>query len=56
MVDKVYAQEKTIDEYLEWPSETNYNLVFISIVIMIALAIIANYFWSKRKGRRFSAE
>ena len=54
--DKIYAQERSIDEFLEWPSETNYNFVFIAIVIMIALAIMANYLWSKRKGRRYSEE
>ena len=54
--DKIYAQEQTIDEFLEWPSETNYNSVFIAIVIMIALSIMANYLWSKRKGRRYSEE
>ena len=37
-------------------SETNYNLIFISIIIIIALAIMANYFWSKRKGREYSEE
>ena len=54
--DKIYAQEQTIDEFLEWPSETNYNFVFIVIVIIIALSIMANYLWSKRKGRRYSEE
>jgi hypothetical protein len=54
--DMIFAQEQNIDEFLEWPSETNYNFVFIVIVIMIALAIMANYLWSKRKGRDFSEE
>ena len=37
-------------------SEANYNFVFIVIAVIIAFAIIANYFWSKRKGREFSEE
>jgi hypothetical protein len=54
--DKIYAQEQGIDEFLEWPSTDNYNLVIIAIVIMIALSIMANYLWSNRKGRRYSEE
>ena len=53
--DKIYAQEQTIDEFLEWPSTENYNFVIIAILIMIAIGIIANYLWSNRKGRRYSA-
>jgi hypothetical protein len=41
---------------LEWPAENNYNFVFIAIVVIIAIGIIANYLWSKRKGREFSEE
>jgi len=37
-------------------SETNYNFVIISISIVIAFAVLANYLWSKRKGREFSEE
>jgi hypothetical protein len=37
-------------------SETNYNSVIVAVIIVIALAIMANYFWSKRKGRSFSQE
>jgi len=55
-IDKSYAQEKNIDEFLEWPSTNNYNFVVIAIVIMIAIGIMANYLWSYRKGRRFSEE
>ncbi len=54
--DKIYAQDQGIDKFLEWPSETNYNFVFIAIVIIIAIGIIANYLWSNRKGRRYSEE
>ena len=54
--DWIYAQEQTVDDFLEWPSETNYNFVLITIVVMIALSVIANYLWSKRKGRRYSEE
>lgn len=54
--ETIYAQEQTIDEFLEWPDETNYNSVFISIIIIIAFAIMANYLWSKRKGRSYSEE
>lgn len=54
--DRIYAQEKNIDEFLEWPSTNNYNFVVIAIVIMIAMGIMANYFWGNRKGRRFSEE
>ena len=54
--DKIYAQEQSIDEFLEWPSTENYNFVIIAIVITIAIGIIANYLWSNRKGRRYSVE
>jgi len=54
--DRVYSQGQNIDEFLHWPAETNYNFVLIAIVILIFLAILANYLWSKRKGRRYSAE
>jgi predicted negative regulator of RcsB-dependent stress response len=54
--DKIYAQDQDIDEFLEWPAENNYNFVFIAIVVIIAIGIIANYLWSKRKGREFSEE
>lgn len=55
-IDKIFAQEQSIEEFLEWPSETNYNFIFFTILVMIGLAIVANYFWSKRKGRRYSEE
>ena len=45
-----------IEKFLEWPSGPSYSFVLIAIVIMIVLSIIANYFWSKRKGRRYSEE
>lgn len=51
-----YSQEQTVDEFLEWPSENNYDFILIAIVVMIFLAIFANYLWSNRKGRKFSAE
>jgi hypothetical protein len=54
--DLIFAQERGIDEFLEWPSTDNYNFVIIAIVIMIAIGIIANYLWSSRKGRRYSEE
>ncbi len=54
--DLIFAQGQNIDEFLEWPSETNYNFVLVVIVIMIVLAVMANYLWSKRKGRRYSEE
>lgn len=54
--DLVFAQEQNIEDFLEWPSGTNYNFVFISIMIMIGIAIVSNYFWSKRKGRKYSEE
>ena len=53
--DLIYAQEQDIGEFLEWPSTDNYNFVIIAIVIMIVIGIIANYLWSNRKGRRYSA-
>lgn len=52
----IFAQQQNIEEFLEWPSEPNYSFVLIAIVIIIALSIMANYFWSKRKGRRYSEE
>jgi len=52
----IYAQGKTINEFLEWPPETNFNFVFISIIFIISFAILANYFWSKRKGSSYSEE
>jgi hypothetical protein len=54
--DKIHAQERGIDEFLEWPSTDNYSSVIIALVIMIAIGIIANYLWSNRKGRRYSEE
>jgi len=54
--DEIYAQEQGISEFLKWPSTNNYNFVIIAIVIMIAMGVIANYLWSNRKGRRYSAE
>ena len=37
-------------------SETSYAYVIIILVIAIGFAILGNYFWSKRKGRRYSEE
>lgn len=37
-------------------SDVNYNLVIIILVVVIGLAILGNYLWSKRKGRRYSEE
>ncbi len=37
-------------------SDVNYDLVIIILVIVIGLAILGNYLWSKRKGRRYSEE
>ena len=37
-------------------SETGYTYVIIILVIVIGFAIMGNYFWSKRKGRRYSEE
>jgi hypothetical protein len=54
--DRVYAQEQDIGEFLEWPSTDYYNFVIITIVIMIAIGVIANYLWSNRKGRKYSEE
>lgn len=54
--DLVYAQEKNMDEFLEWPSADNYTFVIIALVIMIANGIVANYLWGNRKGRRYSEE
>ena len=53
--DLIFAQEQGMDEFLEWPSTDNYNSVIIALVIMISIGIIANYLWSNRKGRRYSA-
>ena len=55
-IDQIYGQEKSIDEFLDWPSETNYNSILIAIVVLIALSVLANYLWAKRKGRRYSEE
>ena len=54
--DLIFAQEQNIEDFLEWPSENNYDFILASILIMVVLAIIANYLWSKRKGRRYSEE
>jgi predicted negative regulator of RcsB-dependent stress response len=54
--EKAYSQEQNAGEFLEWSSKTNYDYVLIAIVVMIFLAILGNYLWSKRKGREFSAE
>jgi ABC-type antimicrobial peptide transport system permease subunit len=54
--DQIYAQDKEISDFLEWPSTSNYNTVLIAIIIMIIVGIIANYLWSNRKGRRYSEE
>jgi len=54
--DIAYSQRQNIDEFLDWSAETNYNFVLVAIVILIFLAILANFLWSKRKGRRYSAE
>jgi len=54
--DKIYAQDQGIDEFLDWPSENNYNFVLFAIVIIMVIGITANYFWSSRKGRRYSEE
>ena len=37
-------------------SEDDYTSILIFIVIMFALGILGNYFWSKRKGRSYSEE
>jgi hypothetical protein len=37
-------------------SDTNYNFVIIILVVVIGLAILGNYGWSKRKGRKYSEE
>lgn len=37
-------------------SDVNYDLIIIILVIVIGLAILGNYLWSKRKGRRYSEE
>ena len=53
---QIYAQDQNIDEFLEWPSTSNYNFLLIALVIIIVISVIANYLWSNRKGRRFTAE
>jgi ABC-type antimicrobial peptide transport system permease subunit len=45
-----------MDEFLEWPSTSNYNFLLIALVIMIVIGVIANYLWSNRKGRGFTIE
>jgi hypothetical protein len=37
-------------------SETRYDFVIIILVIIIGIAILGNYLWSKRKGRQYSEE
>jgi len=37
-------------------SEDDYTSILVFIVIMFALGILGNYFWSKRKGRSYSEE
>lgn len=54
--DQTYAQDQSIDEFLEWPSTSNYIFILIALVVLIIIAIIANYLWSNRKGRRFTVE
>lgn len=54
--DNIFAQEQDLEDFLDWPPETNYNLIFLTIAIILAIAVIANYLWSNRKGRKFSAE
>ena len=54
--DQIYAQDQNIDEFLEWPSTSNYSFLLIALVIMIVIVIITNYLWSNRKGRRFTVE
>jgi len=54
--DNIFAQDQKPEDFLEWPAETNYNLLFIAIAIFLVVSVMANYFWSNRKGRRFSAE
>jgi len=54
--DQIYAQDQNMDEFLEWPSTSNYNFLLIALVIMIVIGVIANYLWSNRKGRRFTIE
>jgi len=45
-----------MNEFLQWKLDPYYNLILVSIIIIIALSVVANYFWSKRKGRNYSAE
>jgi hypothetical protein len=35
-------------------SEVNFDFVIMSLVMVIVLAILGNYLWSKRKGRKYS--
>lgn len=51
-------EDKCLEIYQEQqiPSKTDYNIIYISILIIISLGIIGNYFWSKRKGRSYSEE
>ena len=37
-------------------SDTHYDFVILILVIIIGLAILGNYLWSKRKGRKYSEE
>lgn len=37
-------------------SDVDYNFVIIILMIVIGLAILGNYLWSQRKGRRYSEE
>ena len=50
--------EKCLELYQEQQiaSKTNYGIILVSILIIIASGIIGNYFWSKRKGREYSEE
>ena len=50
--------EKCEDLYKEQEivSEGDYTSILVFIVIMFALGILGNYFWSKRKGRSYSEE
>jgi len=52
----IFAQEQNMNEFLQWKLDPYYNLILVSIIIIIALSVVANYFWSKRKGRNYSAE
>jgi hypothetical protein len=37
-------------------SEGSYDFVIVILVMVIGFAILGNYLWSKRKGRRYSEE